>query len=337
MKVGVDASPLRRQLTGVGHYIHRLLEPLIKMRPNDTFFLYSIENSGVLSTYAKYPNVVIRSHNFLGFSEALWSQTTLPYLCKKNQLDVFWGTTQSIPLFLKCRSVITIYDFVYRLFPKTTTLVRGLYLRLFGQFFYQKADQCMVISSGTGIRLKELYNLEPDAVILPPVQVKIDYKDDVLSRYDLEHKNYYIVVGTLEPRKNLKALIENYELSTPLVFVGMKGWGKEEIKKLNTDIRILGYVSDAELYSLIGNAKALLMPSLYEGYGMPLAEARVLGTPVACSNVPEMLEAAENDAVVLDFDHLSLQLCQVFSPPLTPGYLTTEELACKLMHALYLS
>ena len=290
MKIGVDATPLCAQLTGVGNYLFYLLEELVQLRPHDHFYLYAIRKSEHLETFASFSNVTVRYAPFLGFSEALWSQTTLPYHCRRDAIDLFWGVTQSVPLLGKYQRLLTVHDFAYHLFPKTVSKGRGTYLRLFAQRLYTKADALIAISHGTARRLTELYGLKASTVIQPPL------RNMKVEEIKVRREDYYVVVGTLEPRKNLVPFIEAYEGKLPLVVVGAKGWGEVNIPE---GVEVLGYVADEEVNALIKHAQALIMPSLYEGYGMPLKEARSLGTPVICSDVPEMLEAAEGDASIL--------------------------------------
>jgi len=335
VKIGVDATPLRERLTGVGNYVYYLLEALIQKRPSDHFFLYAIKHAHTLESFRRFPNVTIRVVPFLGVSEALWSQTTLAWNCRKDKIDFFWGATQSVPLFHRQKSVITIYDFTYRLYPKTTSFIRGKYLRLFGKWLYKKADRITTISKGTAERLHKLYGIKTDQVIIPPLRnLQSEEVDEVLKRYSLKQKDYFLLVGTLEPRKNIVNTLRAFNSKHPLVIVGGKGWKDDlisrELKKIPENFMVLGYLPDATLNALVKGAKAYIMPSLYEGYGMPIAEARVLGTPVVCCDVPEMVEAAEEDALIIPHDQLALAFTTPLAPPKKPTYPSNEALATLL-------
>lgn len=337
MKIGIDATPLKEQLTGVGNYVFYLLDALIQKRSQDHFYLYAIRNSSSLETFRRYSNVTIRLLPFLGKSEALWSQTTLAWRCWKDHIDLFWGTTQSVPLLAKQKSVITIYDFAYKLYPNTVSFVRGNYLRLLGRLLYKKADRLTTISKGTAKRLRQLYKLDAHQVIIPPLKkVIFPTKDEVLNvlnTYSLKQKEYFITVGTLEPRKNLVSLLRAYQEECPLVIVGGKGWRDTSIlKELKSteNIRLLGYLPDQILNALVMGAKAFIMPSLYEGYGMPIAEARILGTSVICCDVPEMIEAAEEDALIVPHNELKKAFITPLTPPGKPTYPSNDVLATLL-------
>lgn len=338
MNIGIDATPLRDKLTGVGNYVYYLLRGLVQKRPNDHFYLYAIKNSTSLELFEQFPNVTIRIAPLFGFSEAFWSQTTLAWLCYKDSIDLFWGSTQSIPLFAQHKSLITIYDFAYKLYPETVSRVRGTYLRLFGKFLYKKADCITTISFGTAERLHELYGLKANKVIIPPLKnLSVNDIPGTLKKHRLKYKDYFLMVGTLEPRKNIVTAIKAYKAKCPLVLVGGKGWRDHTIIKEITNaskIVTLGYLPDDELNALVVAAKAYVMPSLYEGYGMPVAEARVLGTPVVCCNVPEMVEAAEGDALVVEHDQLEKAFTTPLKPPKKPTYPSNDALVTFLSEEL---
>jgi glycosyltransferase involved in cell wall biosynthesis len=338
MKIGVDATPLTDQQTGIGNYTHYLLKELIQARPQDIFYLYAIKRTENIQLLMM-PNVILRVHSFLGFSEALWSQTTLAALCRRDKLDIFWGTTQAFPLFCekKQKNLLTVHDFAYLLYPKTVSWVRGFFLKIVGERFYRSATAIVANSSGTALKLENLFQKRADAIIPPPIR-NLDFlcQESLLKRYNLRDKGYFLIAATLEPRKNLLAALQAYcELlkSTklePIVLVGKKGWRdgkiKKELKEMAAanpnEIKILGYLPDKELNTLVKSAKALILPSLYEGYGMPLAEARILGTQVIYTDIPEMIEAAEGDGVQISSAHFKSSFHQALQrvlPPLQPA------------------
>ena len=134
-----------------------------------------------------------------------------------------------------------------------------------------------------------------------------------VSDEPLIEQDYFLFVGTLEPRKNLSRLLQAYsKLSVHvkeqayLVIVGGKGWGKVDVNKIVEDLDLVkyvgmhGYVDDSKLLNLYKNARFLAMPSLYEGFGLPLLEAMVQGVPVLTSNNSSMPEVAGNAGLFVD-------------------------------------
>lgn len=358
LRIGVDTSPISPQMAGVGNYIFYLLEALIEQRKEDLFFLYTHRDLSTLAHFRKFPNVKIRQSSALSRSEALWSQTTLAWMCRQDRLDCFWGGTQSIPFLLhkKTKSLITINDFAYRLYPETVSRYRGLYLRACGKKMYAKADKRLSISQGTADRLKTIYGLSSHAVVHPPLKtsLKVWPKEALipwLEQQQLRYNDYLVVLGTLEPRKNVLGTLEAYlsilekegEAETlPLLVIGGKGWNDHEIQKKIEEaqrkypfhLRFLGYLQDDVVCKYVSGARYFVMLSFYEGYGMPLAEARRCNTPVICLDVPEMWEAAEGDAIRCTLRNLSNQLSPLFKrgtvsekAPIRTAYLSNHALA----------
>lgn len=192
--------------------------------------------------------------------------------------------------------------------------VRRLYLKIFSNIMIKSANRIIVNSAATGDKLIKYYQRSSDIILRPPVRstIKLDKNTviKILNLSNCEYKNYCLCVASLEPRKNLVSLINNYssllddgQNLIPLVIIGGNGWKNNEIKKTiekNLDkypskIIFLDFV-DEVIYSVyISSAKLLVMPSIYEGYGMPIAEARKAGTPILATDIPEHREAAEND------------------------------------------
>ena len=358
MRIGVDAVPLQKLHGGVNYYIFFLLNELIQIRPEDTFFLFTNQDcpESDIHHFKQYKNVHICPFfpSFLGHS--IWAQTSLSYACWSKNIDVFWGTTQTIPLLKKTptKTVLTLYDFVYLLCPETMSIYKKIYLKLFSRIMLKKADAILPISKGTGSKLKQFYGLDYREIIYPPLKPQVVFTETTsLSLFGLTSKNYLITIGTLEPRKNLNELLEIYltilkqcspETVLPLVIIGGGGWKNKQLLELLTKVKeiypnhfhLMGYRKDSEIASLLSGARYHVMVSKYEGYGMPIAESRMCHTPVICLDQPEMREAAENDGIFLssqtwkeEIKPYLLSNSEVKSPIL-PKYSSNREKAMKI-------
>lgn len=361
IKIGLDAVPLNQPCGGIGHFIFYLLDALILQHPNWTFFLYTTSTKGEATYFKKYPNAIIRPLPVLKGSHTIWSQTILPLGLSKDKIDVFWGTTQSIPLIgpKKMKTIMLLHDFVFHFFPETVATLKCFFLQCFTRAMVHKADSIICNSQGTADKFFDLYAKRPNHIISPPLKSSIEYQskkcaEPFLSSYALEYKKYFFTLGTLEPRKNFIGLLHCYlQLLKdhpdllPLVIAGGGGWKNKAIKyqleaaaeKFPRHIQLLGHVSDKMLSHLLSGARYYLCFSMYEGYGMPLAEARHCRTPVICFDQPEMREAAENDGVFLpqaDFEPI-LKKHLLMQDPLVPSicqYMSTEEKARMFSHAI---
>jgi glycosyltransferase involved in cell wall biosynthesis len=334
-RMGVDAFPLCKLNGGIGYYIFHLLDELIQLRSEWEFLLYAPSENGDIEHFKRYKNVVIRVIPQRSQSHSLRSLLGIAFFAYIDRVDVFWGTTQILPLFKrkKMKTILTVHDFVYLLFPQTMTTSKRLFFKVFGDFFLKTTDAIMPISYATGDRLFQLYGLKYHSVVYPPLKPQIVFKEEkqVLEKIstDLVYNGYVVTVGTLEPRKNFITLIEKYvqilqsnslDEVLPLVIIGGGGWKNQMILKVLQEarskypnhVKLLGYISDELLSYYLSGAKYYITLSVYEGYGMPLAEARTCRTPVACFDSPEMREAAENSGIFLRMETLDNDLTKVF-------------------------
>ena len=136
--------------------------------------------------------------------------------------------------------------------------------------------------------------VSPDLVVPPDA-------DERAARLDLPER-YLLTVATLEPRKGLRQLAAALDGSIPLLCAGQPGWGAQEPLP---GARLLGRVSDADLAVLLSRATALVVPSLDEGFGLPLLEGMSLGTPVLTSDAPALVEVAGGAALAVPLADLA--------------------------------
>ena len=358
--LGVDAAPLSRISGGIGFYLFYILDELIQLRSDVLFVLYTTSKKGDFLHFEHYDNVQIRPILYLGKRHSLWTQTTLAYFVWKDDLDYFWGSTQYIPLLTKKRlkTLITLYDFVYILFPESVSWIKCQSMKMLSKKFFHKADYVFSISQGTADKLIDFNGIVSTDIVYPPIKNSISYKTKeecflILSQNHLLHKKFALTVGSIEPRKNLLELMDFYEklLETqdpssiyPLVIVGGGGWkNKTILKKIKSltsrypdNLLHLGFVIDSDLSYFYSAAAFFVSLSVYEGYGMPLAESRTCNTPVVCFDLSEMREAAENDGIFLKREDYEKELSQIFK--ITPyqektlkrQYPCNTELAAKI-------
>lgn len=344
-KIGLDAVPLTQLPCGIGYYIFYLLEALLPLHPGTQFYLYTF---APLDAFKQYPNVVIRPVPLRAGSHALWGQTQLPRALSQDGIDLFWGTTQSIPLRASCKTVLLIHDFVYKLHPRTVSTLKGALLSLLSPAMVRRADAIVCNSTGTQEKLAHFYGRTGDLIVTPPVKTAYAPPGESLAALGLTHKGYFLSVGTLEPRKNWPRLIEAFlrvQTPFPLVIVGSGGWkNKDLIRQLRAleaqyphRLRCLGHVDHAVLASLFSSARYTLCFSLYEGYGMPISESRSCRTPVLCFDQVEMREAAEEDGCFvssLEDPAFARALLSEPQPPAACTYPTNREKAIALSKLL---
>lgn len=215
-------------------------------------------------------------------------------------------------------AVLTVHDLIFELFPEHHKRLNYWFLKTAMPLFVRRADAIIAISKATQRDLVRLYGT-PDrkiTVIYEGVSPAFQPASPAaVSRvrqvYDLPDQ-FLLCVGTIEPRKNLKRLLEalaRLRQSTPdlhLVVVGKKGWLYDEffrtIERLGLDqvVHMPGYVPDADLSAVYSAAEALILPSVYEGFGLPLLEAMACGAPVVSSNAASLREIGGSAASYFD-------------------------------------
>jgi len=248
-----------------------------------------------------------------------WLMWGLPKHLRQLRPDVFHGPAFVLPFRKTCPCVATVHDMIYRLFPHTMTWKRRLFWKVVMRETWKRADYVFADSEHTRRDILRLVNYSADRVEVLPVGISAAYQPEptpgeqqqLCAQYGLPEK-YFLCVGTLEPRKNLGLALEGFYLyrqsggTLPLVLAGPRGWLDAPIFKavynynLSESVHLTGWVAPTDLPALYRQATAVLFPSLYEGFGLPVAEAMACGIPVLTSRVSSLPEVGGEAAVYID-------------------------------------
>lgn len=305
MKIGVDIKALRHPQAGIGRYIVHLLNALQKIDFENEYILFSPVKVNYPIKNPRWKMVVCPSK--IKLPGILWQQVTLPKFVKKEDLDVFWGPEQTTIL---CpvpgvKKITTVYDFVYKRYAKTMRWSVRCIQKWFGKQSLFSSDRLVCISDFTA---KEMQFFYPKLPAYKTGIVSCGYFAEDTSSPLVEREPFLLFVGSLEPRKNLIRLIHALELlhkkgiDIPLYLTGPSGWKNLKINTLlqtspiQKNITHLGYVSNEKLKDLYRRCSALIFPSLYEGFGLPVLEALAFNTPVLTSSDSVMEEIAGSSA-----------------------------------------
>lgn len=217
-------------------------------------------------------------------------------------------------------NLYTLHDLVPLRLPYTTLDRKRRYLRLVRKIV-ACADHVVTVSECSRRDLINLLDVPADkvtntyqAVSLPPTLLAKPpslVAQELAGTYRLETGKYFLFVGAIEPKKNVGRLIQAYLASgspLPLVLAGPRAWKSDEElrllladeRRLRNRIRVLDYVPQSLLVSLMRGARALLFPSIYEGFGLPVLEAMLLGTPVLSATTGSIPEVAGDAALLVD-------------------------------------
>lgn len=254
-----------------------------------------------------------------------WGSTTAVQLPQRPDL-AHW--TYPLPLRVPgAVNLFTVHDLVPLRLPYTTLDNKRRYLALL-RTIARTADHLVTVSECSRRDIIEITGIAPERVTntYQAVDIPAGYRATAEEQVAREvegaigagYKDYFLFWGSIEPKKNIGRIVEAYMasgLTTPLVIVGAQAWRAEgELRLLDAlangkpakgDVRRgrviqLPYAPFGLLVSLIRGAKAALFPSLYEGFGLPVLEAMLLGTPVLCSNTSSLPEVAGDAAIAVD-------------------------------------
>lgn len=314
-RLAVDVSLLRPNVGGLTRYLSELLPRLMNRGgASCEWRLYGRKALDTKRWDETQATISQRSDYFPAGPGRLASLfTSSPVWTGLDRPDVFWGPGHRLPLWLPkgTRAVVTVHDVCWLVAPDTMRISTRLFDRMLMPMALKRADAVIAVSEATRNALLayfpevsgKLHLIHEGASALPEPMTS-----ENLNQWGVTAP-YVLFVGTLEPRKNLLRLLEAFarlqknlpsaETKPPqLVVVGGSGWGDDNLRSAiqrlgQTDfVRILGRVSDTQLSTLYRHAVCLAMPSLYEGFGLPLVEAMAQGTPLLTSLTSAMPEVA---------------------------------------------
>jgi glycosyltransferase involved in cell wall biosynthesis len=318
MKIGIDGRELAPQRRGIGRYIFELSRELDRHLPDAEFHVY---NRTPVPLPVDSDRWIMRADpSRLGqrLSPLLWYKTRAGQICRHDGLDVFWGTSAFLPrLPSDVRTVLTVHDLCHVFTPETFHPLHLMGVRLFFERDVRRADVVLAVSQSTSHRLYDHVGRRAGAIVSPAVRETFAPQSSRAIETCREHYQlngpYVLTVAAWEPRKNLERLIrafiamkENRLLAQHmLVLVGKKGSRFKGVTELlerdaGRHTRPLGYVPDEHLPALYAGADCFVLPSAYEGFGVPLLEARACGTRVVASDTPELRESGGPDAVYIE-------------------------------------
>ena len=310
-----DANPLVRQKTGVGYYTDGLITALAK-NPNLQLIGHYFKPRGHLPRLPQAENLSY-SHNswFTGqLAKGLRKfRLRLPWeLLARRQADVLlFPDFTSWPSLFRTPKILTVHDLTFIDKPEYVQKRNLRYLRRYVKHDARRADLVLTISNFSKKRLVAEFGLAPQKVLAEPIPPPPPAKSVKPSG---QPAGFILFIGTLEPRKNVSRLVEAYRLLPEatraqhrLVLAGGQGWKAEEmasqieqLRSQGENIVQTGYVSDEMRAALYKEAYLVVVPSIYEGFGMPILEAMSYKAPVVASDLAVFKEVAGDAALYFD-------------------------------------
>ncbi len=325
MNVLIDALGVTRKKAGVGVYAKSLIDAMLSLPSGIHFFLLTQDDDADLYypdranvTMIRVPSRIFR----IIFLCLLFEQIVLPFLLWKHRIQVVHSLHYSFPLLgFGTNRIVTIHDMTSFNMPEVHVKLKVIYFRFFIRAAAARASSIIFVSEsarrdchtfvGTPCGLVEtIHHGKPDSF-------RPDFDPDsirqVQRKYALPDR-FVLYIGTIEPRKNLTALVHAFASVAPsypdlkLVVAGMKGWKNEfnnlveTIASLKLSSRVLftGFIAEEDKPLILCAAEVFVYPSLYEGFGLPVLEAMACGVPTITSNTSSLPEVAGEGALLVD-------------------------------------
>jgi glycosyltransferase involved in cell wall biosynthesis len=316
MIIGIDGNEANiEHKVGIGEYAFELLKQFESFKVQNVKFRVYLK-SEPLSDMPKAREGW--EYKIVG-PKKMWTQFALPLslLLDKNRPDVFFSPSHYAPRFSPVPTAISIMDLSYIHFPQLFTKHDLYQLTNWTKYSAKQAKKIFTISNFSRDDIIKTYKKLPSDVITTYLGIKsivgseskAENMDELEKKFKIA-KPYILFVGTIQPRKNIAKLIEAVSLlknkEIKLVVVGKKGWLWEEILaapekfKVTDRVKFLDFVGNEDLPSLYKNAQCFVLPSLYEGFGLPVLEAMQFGCPVVTSNVSSLPEVGGDAAIYFD-------------------------------------
>jgi glycosyltransferase involved in cell wall biosynthesis len=248
------------------------------------------------------PNQGTRGH----FRRLLWTQMRLPQIYKQLQANLLFSPIPEAPLYSNCRFVVMVHDLIPLRFPKPLSPLTP-YFRHYIPQVLNRAQHIVCNSKATARDITDFFNI-PSKKITP---ILLAYDAERFRYLNLPIRNYFLYVGRQDPYKNLQRVIAAFAAipnrDYELWLVGPTDRRYMPILKAKTEqlgvanlVKFLNYVPYSQLPILLNSALALVFPSLWEGFGLPVLEAMACGTPVITSNLSSLPEVAGDAAILVD-------------------------------------
>ena len=350
MVIGIDSSrAFVGDKTGTENYSYHLIKEMLRLPEScsHTFVLFIRPNAVLPKELAGYSNVIVKEVKF----NYLWTQVGLAWetwqKVKSDKgkviLDVLWVPAHTLPILRrgfggrgcnKLKTVVTIHGLEYQWLPEYKNLLQKWYLPLSTFYAAKNADKLIAVSGFTAKQLiKELHTDKNKIEVIHEGTASsraqsrdLDSSTSVgmtTTSYALHDKKYILFVGTVQPRKNLVALVEAFSQFSKkysdykLVIAGGIGWMAREILSapnrydVQEKVVFTGRVSDSQLHALYLGASVYVQPSITEGFGLPILEAMNMGVPVISSDGGALPEVVGDAGIIVKISNPKFSNSQI--------------------------
>ncbi|TNB93594.1 glycosyltransferase family 4 protein [Pseudomonas jessenii] len=314
MRIALNARILQAPRTGIGHYVAELVNALRSDTDIEIELFHGWGWSSALPEAAMpgYSRLTPLLRQIPGAYQARrWLEQKRFDQARAHGIDLYHEPSLW-PLAFDGPTVITLHDLTHLHYPETQPPARLQEIERRLATGVRQAQVILTDSQAIADEAQSCFGLPAERFVVAPLGVAERFHprdahtiDPVLKAHAVTAREYFLCVGTLEPRKNLRLALRAHALLPeavrqrfPLLIVGMAGWQREQFSAelrqalASGHVCLLGYLPDEHLAQLLAGARALIFPSLYEGFGLPVLEAMASGTPVVLTRASAMPEVA---------------------------------------------
>jgi glycosyltransferase involved in cell wall biosynthesis len=321
MRIGFDAKRAFFNFSGLGNYSRNTIRQMGLQYPDIEYYLYipkhklQIPNQNLPNQQLIYPDSWA-GRRFPSFWRSNWLNKPL----MRDGIDLYHGLSNEIPFGIHkhdIRSVVTIHDLIFIRFPQWYNPIDRLIYTRKSRYACKSADRIIAVSSQTKDDIMEYFGIPSERIeviyqVCDPafyMQIEEDQKKIFRKKYGLPSQ-YLLYVGTIEPRKNLLQIVKALHIASlriPLVIIGRSTGYAELVRQYISDhqmdhIYFLGNLPNDDLPAIYQMAEVFIYPSRFEGFGIPILEALVSGTPVITSKGGCFSEAGGSHSLYVDPD-----------------------------------
>lgn len=326
-RIAIDLRMYRH--SGIGRYLRNLLPPLLPLLHATSIRVIAPPNLLAGSPWLADPRVEVWASDAPIYSV---SEQLLGLRGAYRDTQLLWIPHFNAPLVYPGKLAVTIHDIAPLALPEILgNAVKRAYAKLLIERATTQAAAILSASEFTSRELQQRLNVDPAKISVAYQGLDASWQTHATPHREPDNIPYLLYVGNVKPNKNLKLLLEAFAqvqscLPHRLVLAGrMRGFGTnddavlKQAESLGPRVRFTDEIPDSELIALYAGAAALVLPSLYEGFGLPILEAMHLGCPVLCSNAASLPEVAGDAALFFDphnAESLIQCLLQVTDQPL---------------------
>lgn len=321
MKIGINARFLPQPYTGIGKYSYNLLSALAQLDEENQYFLFTHKLVDFpLPENFKQIRVPEKDYKSPSLRKAHWEYNLIPKEMKKWEIDLAHFLYPSNPLFkLGIPTIVTVHDMIPWRLPEYNKLLRSKLYHMHAKWALKRADHIITVSDFSKGEIQKIVKTEDKNISVTHLAPPITHYDDIPPGLNLRRK-FLLYVGGYDTRKNVPMMMIAYQkfianyYPIDLILVGGKGKGMESFitdeftekvagkfpVKPKGKIILTESLQDSELCALYKQATALVHPSNYEGFNLPLVEAMKHGRPLVISDIPVHHEVAGNAGFYVD-------------------------------------